>query len=55
MRGNAASHLCCRQEVEDNEKHLSDAKVRENPDADWNTPRFIAIDVKPSLHSLQCV
>lgn len=26
------------QELADNEKHLNDAKVRENPNADWNAP-----------------
>lgn len=39
----------------DNEKHLSDAMVREHPDAGWNASRFVVSHVKPSVHSLQWV
>lgn len=35
------------QELAENEKHLSDANVRETPDADWNASWFIMIHVKP--------
>lgn len=43
------------QALADNEKHSSDAKVRENPDADWNASWFLVIHVKASLRSLQWV